>query len=429
MSRMHVHVIALAASLCTAPSATAAAETTRAQSAPQATVLKAARLLDVHTGKYVTPAVVLIDGGNIKAFGSQMDIPADSTEIDLGSLTLLPGLIDAHTHLMASTDDGYDVMLLRKSQATRALEGAANARRTLEAGFTTVRDVENEGSGYADVALRDAIAKGLVPGPRMLVATRGVAALGQYHPFDISADLHDFPTGVQMVSGAEEARRAVREQIGHGADLIKVYADWSHPTLTVEELQVVVEEAHKAGRKVAAHATTVPGINNALEAGVDSIEHGTGIDRPTLERMKKQGVWLVPTTGPFYNGLSDASHPDLQAYMKAQWPVVQQMVRSAREVGVRIASGYDPAELKVHGTNARELIGMHAAGLSELDALRAATVEAAALLGLEKDCGSIEAGKRADLVAVDGDPLKDLHALEAVRFVMQKGKVVRDDRK
>jgi len=239
------------------------------QSEPQpaiSVVVKAGKLLDVRTGSYIENAAIWIVGERIKEVGSASEIqshaPKDARVIDLGQSTILPGLIDCHTHLMAripDTADGYTLNLATKSQAFRALEGAFDARVTLNAGFTTVRDVESEGSGYADVALRDAITQGLVEGPRMLVATRGIAAVGQYNPFGVSPDLIDFPTGAQMVSGVEEARRAVREQIGHGADLIKVYADWSHPTLTVEEIRVIVEEAHKQGLKVAAHATTPGG--------------------------------------------------------------------------------------------------------------------------------------------------------------------------
>ena len=270
---------------------------TQVEPPPISIVVKAGKLLDVGKGSYVENAAIWIEDDRIKEAGRFADIqphaPKDAKLIDLSQFTVLPGLIDCHTHLMAREppgDDGYALNLLTKSQAMRALEGAANARVTLEAGFTTVRDVENEGSGYADVALRDAIEQGLVPGPRMEVATRGIAAIGNYYPFGISPDLPDFPTGAQMISGIEEARRAVREQIGHGADLIKVYADWDYPTLTVAELQVVVEEAHKAGRKVAAHATTQEGIKNAVVAGVDSIEHGNRADRSTLELMKAKGT-------------------------------------------------------------------------------------------------------------------------------------------
>ena len=242
-------------------------------SKPTATILKAARLLDVRKGAYLENAAVSIDGEQIKEVGLATEIqahaPKNASMIDLGRATLLPGLIDCHTHIMAripDTDDGYIVNLATKSQAFRALEGAYNACITLKAGYTTIRDVESEGSEYADVALRDAIKQGLVVGPRMQVATRAIAAVGQYNPFGVSPDLHDFPTGAQMISGTEEARRAAREQLGHETDLIKVYADWNHPTLTVEEMTVIVEEAHKQHRKVAAHATTPEGIKNALTA-------------------------------------------------------------------------------------------------------------------------------------------------------------------
>jgi imidazolonepropionase-like amidohydrolase len=221
-------------------------------SPPPRLVVMAGKILDVRTGRYLNDGAIYIEGEHVKSVGPAQivlaSVEADRpVVIDLHGATVLPGLIDCHTHLMARVPkgvDGYALNLLTKSEAYRALEGAADARITLRAGFTTVRDVENEGSGYADVALRDAITADLVEGPRMLVATRGIAALGQYEPSNVRADLIGFPTGAQMVSGVEEARRAVREQIGHGADVIKVYADWGHPTLTVAEMQVVVEEAH-----------------------------------------------------------------------------------------------------------------------------------------------------------------------------------------
>src|SRR5580698_6464444 len=269
--------------------------------APKIIAVRASRMLDVKSGSVVPNAVILIQDDKITAAGTSLKIPAGTDVVDLGNATLLPGLIDCHTHLMArmSDDDpqGYGLSLLTKSQAFRALEGAADARVTLLAGFTAVRDVESEGSGYADVALRDGINQGLVDGPRMQVATRGIAAVGQYNPFGVSPDLPDFPTGAQMISGPEEARRAAREQIGHGADLIKIYADWQHPTLTVEEMRAVVEEAHKQGLKVAAHATTAQGIKNAVAAGVDSVEHGHRADQQAMEMMKEKGVFLVPTVG------------------------------------------------------------------------------------------------------------------------------------
>ena len=413
--------------LCCCLLAVSAARAQESAAAPAQIAVKAQRVLDVRTGTYLNDAVVLIEGDRIKAVGQDLEIAPGAKVIDLGTATLLPGLIDAHTHLMAAAEDGYAEMLLTKSQAYRALEGAAHARRTLHAGFTTVRDTENEGSGYADVALRDAIARGLVEGPRMLVSTRGIAAVGNYQPFGVSSDLPDFPHGAQMVSGVEDCRRAVREQIGQGADLIKVYADWEHPTLTVEELRVVVEEAHKAGRRVAAHATTIEGIRNAVAAGVDSIEHLLFADRPTLELLAEKGVWLVPTLSPFVHQLAGVTDEARRRRGEEFVRSIQERVRTAKEVGVKIAAGSDASEGDLHGTNAREIVALHEAGLSTLEAIRAATLTAAELLGLQDEIGSLEPGKHADVIAVAGDPLTNIHVLERVVFVMKGGAVVKRD--
>jgi imidazolonepropionase-like amidohydrolase len=385
-------------------------------------------MLDVKTGAVVANAVVVVADGRVVAAGANVAVPAGARVVDLGAVTLLPGLIDCHTHIMAASADEYATMLLTKSEAYRALEGAANARRTLMAGFTTVRDVENEGSGYADVALRDAINRDLVVGPRMMVATRAIAAVGQYNPFGVSPDLPDFPRGAQMISGAEEARRAVREQIGYGADLIKVYADWDYPTLTVDEMRVVVEEAHKAGRRVAAHATTPEGIRNALAAGVDSIEHGWGADRATLETMKQRGVWLVPTQGAIVDLVAEAKDERSRKGLGDLLAKIREMLKTAREVGVKIATGYDPAEARWHGKNAREIVALRAAGFSSLEAIRAATTSASELMGWQDRVGSLEPGKFADVIAVAGDPLVDISQLEHVVFVMKGGEVVLDER-
>lgn len=391
-------------------------------------------MLDVRAGRYVENAGILIDEDRIKEIGPVADVqthaPKGATVIDLGSATLLPGLVDCHTHLMARIPqgpDGYIVNLATKSQAFRALEGAADARATLEAGFTTVRDVENEGSEYADVALRDAVNQGLVEGPRMQVATRAIAAVGQYNPFGVSPDLAGFPTGAEMISGPEEARRAVREQIGHGADLIKVYADWEYPTLTVEEMRVVVEEAHKSGRKVAAHATTTEGISNAIAAGVDSIEHGHGADRQNLEMMKAKGVYWVPTLGYFFYEVGRTNSPQGRKYMEQVLQRARQNLPVARELGVKIANGFDPAGAEEHGQNAHEIIAMTRLGLSPMEAIRAATINAADLLGWQTSVGSIAPGYYADIIAVSGDPLVDISELERVKFVMKGGKVIKND--
>jgi len=415
------------------------------RSAPQTSTLpsilvKAGKLLDVRKGAYVENAGVWIAGQRIKEVGHfpevQAHVPKNTKVIELGRATVLPGLIDCHTHLMARIPegpDGYTLNLATKSQAFRALEGAYNARITLEASFTSVRDVENEGAGYADVALRDAIEQALAEGPRMQVATRAIAAVGEYNPFGISPDLSDFPTGAQMVSGQEEARRAVREQIGHGADLIKVYADWLHPTLTVDEIRVVVEEAHKLGRKVAAHASTPEGVRNAVTAGVDSIEHGHRVDQQDLELMKAKGTFLVPTVGGIDASVERYSkepeterRKEMQTYLGELLQSIQQAIQEAMRLGVKMALGYDAGSPERQGKNADEFVALTKRGMPPLEAIRAATLNAAELMNWQDRVGSIEAGKYADFIAVEGDPLSDIAVLRQVEFVMKGGTVVKD---
>jgi imidazolonepropionase-like amidohydrolase len=413
----------------------------RAQPQPKpggSTVVKAGRLLDVRKGNYIENAAIWIDGGHIKQVGRVDDIqshaPKDAKTIDLGRATLLPGLIDCHTHIMARFEagpNGYLLGLATKSQAFRALEGAHNARITLQAGYTTIRDVENEGSDYADVALRDAIEQGLAEGPRMQVATRAIAAVGQYNPFGVSPDLTNFPTGAQMVSGVEEARRAAREQIGHGADLIKVYADWDHPTLTVDEIRVVVEEAHKQGLKVAAHATTPQGINNAVTAGVDSIEHGHHVNREDLELMKEKGTFLVPTVGVIDASLerhqNDGVTPEMKQRLNKLLTDIQNEIQMAKSLGVKMAAGFDADGPAGQGRNANELVALTKRGLTPLEAIQAATANAAELLSWQDKVGALEPTLYADAIAVDGDPLTDITELERVKFVMKGGVVVKDE--
>lgn len=405
---------------------------------PASIVVKAKKLLDVRKGSYVENAAVWIEGVRIKEAGAAADIqahaPKDARVIDLGAVTLLPGLIDCHTHIMAripESDNGYLVNLATKSQAFRALEGAYDARITLAAGYTSIRDVENEGSGYADVALRDAIEQGLAEGPRMQVATRAIAAVGQYNPFGVSPDLTGFPTGAQMISGVEEARRAAREQIGNGADLIKVYADWLHPTLTVEEMAVIVEEAHKQGKKVAAHATTAEGIKNAATAGVDSIEHGYRADREDQEMMKAKGIFLVPTVGAVNTILerrkTESETPEQKQRRDEFLLTARQCIQTAMRLGVKIAAGFDASSPEGQGRNARELVALNRLGMPPLEIIRAATVNAADLMGWQDKVGAIEAGHYADLIAVDGDPLADITILQHVSFVMKGGVVIKDE--
>jgi len=402
----------------------------QAPAPPKIVAVKAARMLDVETGAYVPGAIILISDGKITASGSGITIPADASVIDLGDATVLPGLIDAHTHLMARFGEersDYMRALATRSIARRALEGAADARETLRAGFTTVRDVENEGSGYADLDLRDAINSGLVEGPRMQAATRGIAMVGQYNPFGIAWDFKDFPTGAQMVSGVEEARRAAREQIGHGADLIKVYADWREPTLSVEEISAIVGEAHRFHIKVAAHTGTAQGISNALEAGVDSIEHGDGLTPEELKRMRDKGAFWVPTKGLI---VQLAEHPPVPEAK----PVIDKMLKEARvnialalKLGVKIASGFDASTAGRHGKNAFEIVTLSNMGLGPIGAIRAATLGDAELMGWQDKVGSLKPGHYGDLIAVRGDPLSDITVLERVSFVMKGGEVVRND--
>ena len=404
----------------------------RAQQPPESphkiVAVRAARMLDVKTGSMVRNAVVLIDDDKITASGSGLAIPAAATVIDLGNATLLPGLIDCHTHLMARMSDdpnAYALDLLTKSQAFRALEGAADARVTLQAGFTSVRDVESEGSGYADVALRDAINQGLVEGPRMQVSTRAIAAVGSYHPFGISPDIENFPTGAQMISGVEEARRAAREQISHGADWLKVYADWGRPTLNLDEIQVIVEEAHKKRRKVAAHADSPEAIRNALTAGVDSIEHGTLADRSLLEMMKQKNVFWVPTRAAIAGDLETMTDPNSRKRLQEVIERGRQNLAMAREIGVKIASGFDASSAATQGHNAREIVELNRLGVPPVDAIRAATASAAELMGWQDKVGSLEPGRFADMIAVAGDPLAAITELENVKFVMKGGEVVK----
>jgi imidazolonepropionase-like amidohydrolase len=389
--------------------------------------IKAARLLDVKTGKYIERPIVVVDaGGMITAVGAGVAIPAGAEVIDLGGATLLPGLIDCHTHIMARIPEGphgYLINLATKSLATRTIEGVANARATLRAGYTTIRDVESEGAQFADVALRDAIRQGLVEGPRILASTRGIAAIGHYPPFGVSSDLAGFPTGAQMVSGVDEARRAAREQLSRGADLLKVYADWRDPTLTFAELQVIVDEARRVGRKVAAHATTPAGIRAAVDAGAVSIEHGFGADRPVLEHMRAKGVVLVPTLSILE---IMAARPDGQGPRKGL-EESRKTVALARQVGVRIVAGSDAGSSDTHGQNAMEIAALERAGLTRIEAIRAATITAAELLGLAREIGTLEVGRVADLIAVTGDPLADLSELQRVKLVMQRGVIVRND--
>ena len=397
-------------------------------------LLRGGRVLDAEGGRWLDGRVVLLEDGRIRSVLPEAQaVPADSS-IDLAGLYLVPGLIDLHTHLLLHPYDEapWDDQVLREALELRTLRASVAARRTLEAGVTTIRDLGTEGAGFADVALRDAIATGLIPGPRLFVVTRAIVAVDCYAPraFDPRWDI---PQGAQEVNGADGMRAAVRAQIAAGADWIKVYADFPRsrtgratPTLTLEELRAAVDEARSAGLPVAAHADTDEAIQRCVEAGVRSIEHGTEASAKVLRLMRAHGVVLCPTLAAYEAGARYAGwkpgdpEPERLRHSRAAF------VR-ALEAGTPIACGSD-AGVFAHGDNVRELELMVDYGMSRVQALRTATRDAAAVLGLEAECGRIAPGYRADLVAVQGDPLQDIGALRRVALVLQEGKVVHSRR-
>lgn len=409
-----------------------------AQQAPKHVVVHAGHLLDVKTGKLLSDQTILIEDGKIARVGSSAEIkaPADAMLIDLSNATVLPGLIDAHTHLTVDPDFNFSTEQLGVSILRETLIGAKNARITLQAGFTTVRNVAAD--GYTDVALRDSINAGDVPGPRMLVSGPPVGITGGHCdnnllPFEYHATADGVADGIAAV------QQKVRQNIKYGSDLIKICATGGVDSkgdnpqtsqYTLEELKAIVADAHRLGRKVAAHAHGAQGILWATQAGVDSIEHGSYIDDAGIAEMKKNGTYLVPTLfgRTWYLANAEKYHiPDFAvAKAKAVMPAARKNVAHAFASGVKVAFGTDAAAYP-HGLNAREFAVMVQLGLSPLQAIQAATVNAADLLGWTGKVGSLEPGAWADIVAVEGDPLKDVTTLERVKFVMKGGEVVRNE--
>ncbi len=407
-----------------------------AQQSSRTIVIHAGRVLDVKTGKMLSDQMLVIEGGKIVSIGGSAETkaPADAVRIDLANATLLPGLIDAHTHLTMDPRFGYE--RLGVSIPREALTGAKNARLTLEAGFTTVRNVGAD--GYSDVALRDAINAGDVPGPRMLVSGPALSITGGHCdnnllPYEYHA------SGYGVADGIAAVQHKVRENIKYGSDLIKVCAtggvlskgdDPQASQYTLEEMKAIVADAHRLGRKVAAHAHGAQGILWASQAGVDSIEHGSYIDDAAIAEMKRNGTYLVPTLylGDWFLENAEANHvPDfLLAKAKAVMPAARKNLSHAFASGVKVAFGTDAA-VYPHGLNAHEFGLMVKLGLTPLQAIQAATVNAADLLGWAGKVGSLEPGSCADIIAVDGDPLKDVTTLERVKFVMKSGEVVKNE--
>jgi imidazolonepropionase-like amidohydrolase len=407
-----------------------------AQQSPRRVVVHAGHALDVKTGKLLSDQTFIIEDGRIVSAGpsAETKAPADALRIDLPNATVLPGLIDAHTHLTYEPRFGYEE--LGVSVVRSALIGAKNARVTLQAGFTTVRNVGAE--GYSDVALRDAINAGDVPGPRMLVSGPALGITGGHCdnnllPFEYHA------TGDGVADGIAAVQHKVRENIKYGSDLIKICAtggvlskgdDPQASQYTLEEMKAIVADAHRLGRKVAAHAHGAQGILWASEAGVDSIEHGSYIDDAGIAEMKKNGTYLVPTLylGDWFLENAERNHvPDfLLGKAKTVMPIARKNIAHAFASGVKVAFGTDAA-VYPHGLNAHEFAVMVKLGLTPLQAIQAATVNAADLLGWQGKVGSLEPGAWADIVAVDGDPLNDVTTLERVKFVMKGGDVVKNE--
>jgi imidazolonepropionase-like amidohydrolase len=448
-----------AAALCLLPAITeaqGAANAAGASAEPKTIAIRAAKLIDAKPlaapgDKDAPPifnAVVIIEGDRIKAVGSNLPIPAGAEVIDLGDKTLLPGLIDAHTHLLTEMDEGRsfkvdDVEMLRivatMSTAERALLGAKLGREDLEAGITTVRDVGNSGVN-GDVALRDAIDRGWVTGPRIVASTRALAAPGGQFMRLQTAAQNIIEQEYVTIDGAQSARQAVRQALYDGANCIKVIVN-GPANVTAEEMQAIVEQAHTSHVKVAAHATDDEAVRIAVDAGADSIEHGYTVSDETLKRMAQKHIFLVPTDGPLeeyvaitFNGRNPTAEERAQASHNFQYFVDASRARLKRAVamGVPIAAGSD-MYLEVPGqTRGQASLAMITAyaesGMTPMQIIHAATSNAAELLDEQKNVGSIEVGKYADLIAVSGDPLKDATELERARFVMKGGAVIRNDK-
>lgn len=398
--------------------------------------VRAGRLFDARSDKLVANQVVLIEGERILEVGpaDRIKIPADAEVIDLSRATLLPGLIDAHTHVFGNGED-LEAQILRDSYQYRTLTALANANKDLMAGFTTLRDLKTLGAMYSDVDLRNAINRGVVQGPRMQVSTRGIQTTGGFLMNGYSEEAQ-VPMALQVVDSPWAAREAVREQIARGADWIKLYAAYQFrftsdgkmvipETFTAEEVAAIVDEAHKKGHKVSCHAFGGDGLHNCLNAGVESIEHGVLLEDSDIKMMIDKGIYLVPT---LYHYQLDREH-DMKKYGgHSVAEVSERTFPKAVAAGVKIAFGSGAGPFP-HGSQTKEFAYMVKFGMIPVQAIHAATMGAATLMGWEDRIGSLEAGKFADMVAVSGDPTADVTELERVKFVMKGGQVFKNELK
>lgn len=408
------------------------------------TVIRAGILIDGKSDSPRRDQVIFIRGDRIESVGdaSNARIPAGATVIDLSRETVLPGLIDSHTHIFLQGEDpaegGYDANILKQPLSFRAARATVAARRALEQGFTTLRDVETEGAGYGDVGIKEAIAGGFIPGPRLFVATRAISTTGGYNLEGYAPELQ-MPKGAQIADGPVEARKAAREQLDHGADWIKVYMthrSWvgkngeliSQPTLTIEELKAIVDEAHGWGKKVACHAYGGIGLHRALDGGCDSIEHGLDLDDAAIAQMVKQDTWYCPTLAVYYKDWAAGDTPAGKRDRKRA-EVHAVSFKKAMKAGIKIVFGTDMGGISWTEPIAQEFSSMVDLGMSPMDAIKSATSRAAVMLDSEGEIGAITPGVYADVVAVNGDPLRDIKILENVQFVMKDGKVVKAEGK
>jgi len=424
---------------CALATASASSAQVTSPASPPVIALKAHRLFDGRGDTSIANGVVVVQGGKIVAAGAGVAIPAGARVIDLGDVTLLPGFIDAHTHMTfeSSPDWNADAVAgFRSTVAEKAIVAASYARKTLMAGFTTVRDVGS--SDYIDVGLRNAINAGLAPGPRMLVAVYALGARGGHcdntgYPYMLFGSETSAAQGI--ASGPDGFRDAVRFQVKYGADVIKVCAtggvlsladEVDTPQLTQPEMDALVDEAHRLRKKTAAHAHGATGAKVAIRAGIDSIEHGSFLDDEALTMMKERGTYLVPTlmAAESVAGLAGDRKfpPEIAAKGRAAGQAALQTVKRAIQMNVKIALGTDSA-VTPHGKNAREFTLLVQGGMTSAQALRAGTREGATLLGLDKRIGTLEAGKDADIVAVAGDPIADITATQQPVFVMKGGTI------